>query len=301
MNALTNPYVLAGLTALAVGLTVYAMFIPKKITFKMQRREVVESTSDNASIRFMSKIGSEVYASLPAFQNNRKRNDVESETRIENLLTKSGNPWKITPEEFVYLQIVFAFFGTLFGFLIGMFLPFPSFIPAILFGIFGFFVPSIKHKDEGKRRDLAFTRELPEALDLIIISLSGGVGLPEAIRESIPNMQDGVMKEEFKKIISDLDSGKTLDNTLQSFGERSPNEGIKTFVASVRQANELDTPMEETFNARADASRKEFIALVKTKAAMLSSKIFTVLTPTLIPALMIVSLAPFMSAFSEFF
>lgn len=302
MDTLTNPFLLALLASLAVGLTIYALAIPKKPHIKINKREVVESTSDNNSIRFMSKIGSEVYASLPSFSNTKNgKYKSKSTTRTENIIIKSGNPWKVTPEEFTYLRIVFGFLGFIFGLFIGFLMGIPIIIGGVAFAILGVYTPYIKYTEAAKKRDISFTKELPEALDLIIISLSAGVALPEAIRESIPNMQEGVMKEEFKKIISDLDSGRPLDATLKSFGERSPNEGIKTFVAAVRQSNKLDTPMEESFQARAEASRNDYISLVKNKSAKLTSRIFIFLTPTLIPAIAIISAAPSVKSFMENF
>ena len=291
MEVLQNLNVIAGLLALIAGLFAYAFLVPRnRDTFSPN---IKDDAQDASTLKFISKIGAELYASLPA-NNRTEKKDLP---KIEALLTRSGNPWGVTAQEFFFMQFVTAFIGFLMGLGTWFFLSFmkvgiPGWLVIGGLTILGFMFPRLKHNDQAKKRDLDFKRQLPEALDLIIISLSGGNTFQQALRESLPNMQDGVLKEEFSNILKSIDTGRTLNEALEHFAKRAPNESIRTFVQAVREANELNVPLVEVLESRAEASRQEFFALIHAKTASLSSKMMGVLTPTLIPALLIILLTP---------
>lgn len=288
---IANPIIIALLLALIVALFTYAMLVPRNI-------EIFDpniNTKENAyALKALSKIGKELYATLPegtSYQTG-KRNP-----RIESLLIRSGNPWNLTVDEFNFIQIVSGFVGLLAGFatifLLNMTtIHIPWFITLLAITIFGYFIPLIRYNEVAKSRDLEFKKELPEALDLIIISLSSGSTFANALRTSIPNMKESILKEEFTEVIKQIDTGKTVNDALLYFAGRAPNESIRTFVQAVRQANELNTPLIEVLRSRAEASREEFFALIHNKTAKLNSKMMIALTPTLLPALMLIAAAP---------
>lgn len=282
--------IISGLLALVVGLFAYSVLMPRNID--SFNPNIQSSGKDNRMLRIASLIGNELYASLPNNVSVSRKNN----TRIESLLVRSGNPWNLTAQEFSFFQFVTAFIGFVSGWIVLFLLSFQMniawWIPVLGLTILGFMTPRLKYNDQAKKRDLDFKRQLPEALDLIIISLSGGRTFPQAVRDSIPNMKEGVLKEEFKEIINGIDTGKTLSETLDQFSSRSPNESIKTFVQAVREASELDVSLAEVLESRAEASRAEFFALIHNKTAQLSSKMMAVLVPTLLPALIIVLVTP---------
>lgn len=290
MSSLANPTTIAVLFALAVGVFVYGILVPKT-------RDVYSptaTTSDNTLLKLAAILGGELYSSLPEQASYSGR---AAHPRLESLLQRSGNPWKFTAPEFQFFQITTAFIGFILGGVAAFALSFspitvPWWIVMPLTTVLGYFFPYIKYRDLANQRDLDFKRQLPEALDLIMISLTGGVPFAQAVRESIPNMKDGVLKEEFQEIVRQMDSGRTVNEALEFFGNRSPSESIRTFVHAVREANKLDVPLTEVLESRAEASREEYFALIESKIASLPSKLLVVLTPTLLPALFLVVLAP---------
>lgn len=287
-----NPVVIAALAALAVALLAYAIFMPRNVTTFSPDNE--EEAENNFMLRLTTKISSELYATLPANsmnQDNRKKNQ-----RIEALLVKSGNPWGLKADEFIFFQYTAGLLGFAIGWL--MWLPLDAILGlhwGIVVGFFtvlGFFIPKLKYYDVAKKRDLDFKRHLPESLDLIIISLSASNTFNQAVRESLPNMPEGVLKDEFIAMNQAVDTGKTMNQALEDFAKRAPNESIATFVKAVQEANELNVSLIKTLESRAHASRQEFFALIHNKTASLPSKMMGIITPTLIPALLIIVLLP---------
>lgn len=290
---MNDPYLLAILIAVVAGLLGYAIFVPKNQgRFSPNNQE--ERKSD-PMLSIATYLGDELFSVLPAGVFN--LNSRVPNPKIEALLKRSGNPWNLNSQEFIFFHYVYAFIGFVASIaswyllsFVGISFPWFIFIPG--FTLLAAFYPRIKYNDEGKKRDLEFKRRLPEALDLMIISLSAGSTFNKALSDSIPNMQDGALKEEFKEIVRQINLGRPMSSALDDFAKRAPNDSISTFVKSVQEANELNVPLTETLQARADASREDFFALIHQKTASLESKMMVALTPTLIPAMLIIVLAP---------
>lgn len=288
---------LAIIIGLIVGVIAYTILVPKrKGTFNPDNDEV---TKNNIILRMATVIGSEIYSALPE-ENRPKSQDALERTRM--LLVRSGNPWQLQPEEFIFIRWVTGLFGLIAGIavyfildLLGVGVPWWALI--IGTSVFGFFAPTIIHTEKANERDLIFKQQLPEALDLIIISSSSGAILSDAIRESVGNMRPGLLRNEFVNVLRSVDSGRTMREALDDFADRSPNEGVITFVKSLQEGLEMNVDPTEIMKARADSSREELFSLIKEKAAALPVTINTILIPTLLGSLLIVLLSPFLIQF----
>lgn len=275
----------------------YYFLVPKNET-NISNNSVEESS--NPLLKAINVIGNDLYKSLPAGFLKEQRGVKKKYPREESLITRSGNPWNLTAQEFVTMRYVAGFLGFLASwvvfFAVNTAIAIPWWVIVPLTTIFAALIPQIKYTEQAKNRDLEFKRQLPEALDLLIISLSSGRTFSHALREVIPNMQDSVLKEEFRNIVKNLDSGYTLKESLDDFATRAPNEGIETFVRSVQSATEVNAPLVETLESRAEASRQEFFDIIHQKTAQLESKIFLILTPLIMPAVMLIAIAPSISS-----
>ena len=290
-----NPGMLSFLLALLIALVLYAIFVKKNTD-----EWIFDNENRNLAMRVMNYIGSDIYRMLPQGVGKVKKKS----SRLEDLIVKSGNPWKLSYQEFYFYQFVSAVIGLVVGFPLWFLLTNTVFSPPLWTVLlvtagFGFFVPQLKYRDAAKKRDLEFKRQLPEALDLLIISLSAGTTFQQSLREILPNMADGVLKVEFENIVNQLDLGKTLKAALDDFASRAPNESIITFIRSVQEGIELNVPLTDTLTSRAEASRADFFALIHQKTATLESKMMAALAPTLVPALFIVLALPYMLALSK--
>ena len=296
-----SPIVIALVLSLVVGLIIYAFFVPRPDN--SYQITGAEDATPSRWIRVLGVASSEIYSTLPVPLANRLQAPPSSD--IELLIQRSGNPWNLKANEFGITKIVTCLMGLLAGLIVGLlfkfvgFLDFPLFIWMGAFGLFGYFVPKLKYRSAANERNTDFKRQLPDALDLLIISLSSGTTFQNALRESLPNMRVGVLRDELKAVSRSLDSGKTLQDSLDDFGKKSPSESITAFVRAVQEATELNVPLIEVLESRADASRQEYFALLQQKTASLESRMMAVLTPTLVPALLITVMAPALSQLLE--
>lgn len=298
MNNTSSIYVLAILTGLLIFILAYGILIPKRKDRFNPKNE--EESSDNSALRVLTILSSEIHDALPLSSKNKSNSD-RNLVKIEDLLVRSGNPWGVTAQEFAFMRYVTGFIGALAGvaiwfatFVFGFWLPWYAVVAAA--ALIGFFYPYINHKEKADERDLDFKRNLPEVLELIIISVSAGRTFNQALRDSLPHIKQSHLRSELATVIRAVDSGKSMNESLDRFAERAPSTGIVTFTRSLQEATELNVSLEDTLRSRADESRAELFSLIRERTAALPVKMTAVLTPTLSFALMIILLAPFVTS-----
>jgi pilus assembly protein TadC len=129
-----------------------------------------------------------------------------------------------------------------------------------------------------------------------MILSGGGYSLPVAFEMSLDYLPTGVVKEEFTKIVSDLHTGQTMEMALNSFAERVPSEGIKSFVKALNNANKLSVSVVDILRARAFASRKDLETEIEKRVTGLPVKVMLILSPSSAAAIIIIAISPSISA-----
>lgn len=291
-------YALAVLCGLLIFVLAYGILMPKRAgKFKPDNEE---ETSGNTALRALTILSSEIYDALPS-GDRQKTNTQRNLIRIEELLVKSGNPWGLKAEEFVFIRYITGLIGAVAGaaiwfatYVFGVWAPWYVIIAGA--AAIGFFYPYITYKERANERDLDFKRNLPEALDLIIISVAAGRTFNQALRDTIDHLKDSYLKEELAAVIRSVDSGRTMKESLNDFADRAPSTSIVTFTRSLQEAIENNSSLDATLRSRSDESRAELFSMIRERTAALPVKMSAVLTPTLSFALMIILLAPFVTS-----
>lgn len=206
--------------------------------------------------------------------------------KIKYYLTRSGNPWDLTTTSFYALRLTLGAIGLFAGTLIGVLSwvafeqPLISVAAIVLSFVFGWHYPTSYHIQVGNRRERDFIRELPEAIDLLSLALSGGnFTLINGIKEIIPYLSDGPLKDEFTQVVRDNNSGMSVSLALTGMANRAPTEGIQAFVKALNNASKLDVEMISILEARAEESRKELNDEADKRIAALPVKVMMLLSP----------------------
>lgn len=294
LNSFGSPIFISVLFALAVGLILYALLVPKNTG----RVSHPAGKGENKYKRLLISASNDIYQSLPRGFGATSRG-VE---KAERLLQTSGNPWGVTTSQYLYSRYVLAIAGVLLGALLGVvFGGYLVLALPLLGGAVGFFAPFMYHKHVSEIRERAYIRDLPSALDLLIVSVKSGQSFSSAVVECTPLMRNGIVKETFVEINRGLSAGKSLDRVLSEFSQKAPNDGIKTFGRALQEANALNTPMIEVLQSRAEASRKEHFSYLQQLASSLSGKMQLSMLITVFPAVMLIVIAPAIQKISEAF
>lgn len=283
------------LSGLSIFLAIWAFKAPRK-DFNLRRDETYINEGEKSARNYITPLLDNFLEQSPVNTDL----GVEQEDRIKQLILKSGNPWNLRPYEFRGTQIVFAILGAVLGLLLSLpgLVPIPAFVFVLLFGLLGYFIPLSVYNSARDARSKEIQKQLPDALDLLVVIMKSGQNFEPALSAISEKMPDGLLKNEFAKISGEINAGRSLPDALMSFSNRASNEEAENFAKAVAQAQRLGSDVSEALTAQAKASRETYEALIQKKTARLSSTMFLMLTPTLIPAMILIFIAPSMTSIS---
>src|SRR5207253_6616939 len=112
------------------------------------------------------------------------------------------------------------------------------FMFALFFGLIGALAPGFYLNSRVKSRQVAVSAELPDALDLLAVSVEAGLGFDGAIAKLTEHM-DGPLIEEFELTLGEIRVGEGRSNALKKMAERVPAQEMASFVRAIVQADQL--------------------------------------------------------------
>lgn len=282
------------LSLLIVGVIFLIFFL----LFRKNRSKTIKLNKDNnldpTLNKLMTLFGGDVVSLLP----DKLFNNKEKQSKTEELLIKSGNPWNITTYELLILRAVLGVLGIILSIVFSGLLLFSFPILAIpvliIVPLLLFYYPTTTLESIAYNREDRFRRELPEAIDYLSMTVAGtNLSLPQAIENVTLYLdEDSVLREEFVNVSNGIKSGQSVNQALDAFAERVPTEGIKAFIKSLKAANDLSVPLEDILRARSEASRKELETNLEEKLQKLPDKITLILTPIIVICMLTAVLSP---------
>ena len=162
---------------------------------------------------------------------------------------------------------------------------------AALGGGVGFYLPGIWLGQRIGRRRRELARALPDALDLLSISVSAGLGFDSALIEVVQRWQNP-LTEELGGVLRDMRLGKGRREALRALADRTQLPDVASFVAAVIQADELGTPVRETLRTQADEVRQQRRQRAEERARQATIKMLLPMALFIFPAIFVVLLGP---------
>ena len=159
------------------------------------------------------------------------------------------------------------------------------------FVIFGAFLPFGYLDSLIRKRKEAITKQLPEVLDLLSISVQAGLSFDGAMRKIVERMVGPVI-DEFKRMQQDVRMGAPRARALQAIAKRCDVEDMYLFITSVVQAERLGTSMGKTLVNQADNMRERRRQRAKAAALKAPIKMLFPLVLFIFPAMFVVILVP---------
>lgn len=259
------------------------------------------SEVDGSLKKLVNMFGNDFLALLP---NNAISSGVKN-SAVEKVFKDSGNPWNLSIEEFFALRVTLTAFAIIldliiFAIMAALDMTHFAMIVVIVLPVLGYIYPMTYYEGVAKNRSYRFKVELPEAIDYLIMALSGGgYSLQSGFEETYKYLSDGIIKTEFEHIINDLNSGMSMESALRGFSDRAPTDGIKAFSNALINANKLSVSMNDILRARANASRRDLEMEIERKVVALPTKVTMALSPTAAIAIIVVAIAPSINTLME--
>ncbi len=172
------------------------------------------------------------------------------------LLRNAGEPWGITPDEYLGLLITTALAATVFGGLFAVATGMGGGLVVIALFL-GILLPEVWLGDRAQTRLASINRGLPQALDLVVLSMGAGLDFIGALRHVVEKWSDkrDPLCEELSRFLHELSLGKTRKEALEDLAYRAPTELVKAFVSNAIQAEKRGTPLVEVLRVQAEVAR----------------------------------------------
>jgi tight adherence protein C len=259
--------------------------------------EYTEKLSLPLSARILSPLGSVIGRLVQSIL---PRNYLDG---LRRRLVLAGLAERMRPEEFLVLEIVAVIFGAGLGYVLGTLLGFSGAgvaRTAAFLAIVGVAVPESRLGSRREDRQGSIRRDLPDVLDLLVISVEAGVGLEGAI-EVVGRHFDSPLAHELNRMLREMELGVPRRTALQNLRRRIDIPEVSNFVLSLMQADALGMPLGRVLRSQANEMRSKRRQWAREKAAKLPVKILFPMFLFIFPALFVVVLGPAVSSILETF
>jgi len=215
------------------------------------------------------------------------------EADAKKLLLSAGL-WNITPASFVGYRVLASFGLAVFlawlvanaGSSAGLLL-----FMAVYGGLTGWFAPIFILKSRARRRIERIEIELPELIDLLVVTLEAGLSFNQALMRSVERMR-GPLGNEIRLALREHNLGLTMEQALKNMLERCDAPAVRAFVRAVNQSESLGVSIAQVMRDLAGDLRKRRRQIIEEKAQKAPLKMLFPLCFLILPTIFIVVLFP---------
>jgi tight adherence protein C len=214
--------------------------------------------------------------------------------RTQKRLALAGNPGDLRVADWLGIKAVSAIvFGVVFFLIffvleksIGMGIA----LGAVGIGI-GYIAPEFWLGRRVRKRQHLILLQIPDALDLLTISVRAGLGFDAALGKVVEKLQ-GPLTEEFRRALAEVRVGKARREALRDIIPRTEVVPLTNFIGAIIQAEQLGVSISKVLQVQSEQLRIERRQRAEEMAAKAPIKMLFPLVGCIFPSLFIVILGP---------
>ena len=214
-----------------------------------------------------------------------------SEAEVRQKLISAGM-YGTTPRKLLGYQVLLAIFLGLVGFWLfttkGLFLGVLGGVGGLAFGWFG---PMVYVDRTRRLRYDVMNRQMPDMIDLLIVTIEAGLGILAAMRVASETLRDP-LGQELRLTLQEQRMGLSVGEAIQSLGKRADCDNMRIFVRALTQGEKLGVSIGKTMRDLASEMRKRRKASAEERAQKMPIKMLFPLLFFIFPAIFIVLLVP---------
>jgi len=154
-----------------------------------------------------------------------------------------------------------------------------------------FMVPNYLLDGRAAARRRAIQVALPDAIDILVVSVQAGLGLDGAIQELIAR-DHNPLTEELRRAQDELRAGRSREAAWHDMARRTGVAELTTFVSTVCQGERLGASIGYVLHTHAEAMRVRRSLLARELAAKIPVKMLFPMIFFIFPCLFVVMLGP---------
>lgn len=158
----------------------------------------------------------------------------------------------------------------------------------------GYKLPDILIKNRIIKRQQEINLSFPDALDMMLICVQGGIGLEQTVDRVAHEVagHSEILAEELGILSAEMAMLNDRRQALQDFARRVGSGGAKSFATALIQAEQYGTSVSQALRVMSEEIREMRMAAAEQKAAALPPKLTVPMILFFLPALFIIILGP---------
>lgn len=215
-------------------------------------------------------------------------------SQLDNDLRMGGNPFGMHAQEFYGVRVILLLVGIALGFLINYQSHFSDLVMMLLGGLIivvSLMLPRIWLNSKIRERKDEFQRNLPDALDMLSVCASAGLGFDQSLKK-ISELWQTLLSGEFKHVLQEMDMGVSRAEALRNMANRIGVEELSSFVAIIIQAESIGMSFSDVLHSQAEQMRILRHFRAKEVANAMPAKMIIPLVIFIFPALIAVLIGP---------
>jgi tight adherence protein C len=214
--------------------------------------------------------------------------------RTEKRLAMAGNPGDMKVADWLGIKaigtgvgagILFILFGILGG----------NIPQGLLLGVIGaaigYIGPEFWLGGRVKKRQKGILLQIPDALDLLTISVRAGLGFDAALGKVVEKLK-GPLVDEFRRALAEVRVGKARREALRDIVPRTEVQPLTNFIGAIIQAEQLGVSISKVLQVQSEQLRIERRQRAEEQAAQAPIKMLFPLVGCIFPSLFAVILGP---------
>jgi tight adherence protein C len=162
---------------------------------------------------------------------------------------------------------------------------------ALVVGLMG---PEYWLNYQWKQRQASIRRALPDALDLLVVCSEAGLGLNAAIQRVAMEIeiQHMALAQEFKLAMLQMSVGMDTSFALRQMVDRTGLPEMRALVSTLDQAIRFGTSITSTLRSYSDEMRETRLQRAQEEAAKVGVKMLIPIAVCMLPAILVITIAP---------
>ena len=258
----------------------------------------VKLTQGPERVRFRERVVTPLVMSLArAMLRLNPKQDLES---LSKLLMSAGLR-DVSPQTFLAIKAAAGGLGLVIGFVAGATSsPAKALVLAVMLGAIAYIAPAAVVSERARRRQAVLASELPDALDLLAVSVEAGLGFDGAVSK-LTQYMDGPLTQEFELVLGGMRIGESRADALKKLADRAGAPEVVAFVRAIVQADQLGTSLGRILRVQATDARLKRQAQAEERAMKAPVKMLFPTVAFIFPAMFIVVLGPALLSLGKLF
>ena len=214
--------------------------------------------------------------------------------RIDAKLERAGYPGGLRGADWVGVKILALIGFAVLFFLLALLLtgsPIVGLLFVVVGAAIGYIAPEFWLGRKMKARSRAMILQLPDALDLLTISVEAGLGFDAALAKVVEKME-GPLVDEFRQALAEVRMGRARRDALRDVATRADAQPVSNFIGAIVQAEQLGVPIAKVLQIQSNQLRIERRQRAEEAAAKAPVKMLFPMVGCIFPTIFIVILGP---------